>query len=481
MFKSKIGFGKCSSYFLFILGNDVFKCLRDYLLDFSPKKDTSLFIFKPVLANHNIITSLYMYLSYIIFGLIIIYISKYKIFRPKNKTGVRTFLLVPKFLIHNKNIKVVTCRRIFQIFMVSLIFVLHSDLLKLLYLFEIDAFDIWTFDVVFALLFMRRYFVINIYKHQKVAILLIITLSTLLLIISTFFPYSESPNEEDNLNSYQTIKNLTGNYFYCFVVFIGFILITAMTSFGRVLSKMLMDLKFISPYLIIFSTGIVGFFMNLISLIITTLSRCNSDNEYLLNKFCLVDYNDNFYYDNFYKYFSELKESANHKFYLEIFAITPLYLISNFLEFTCEIFTIYYLNPNYILIRDNLYYGASRLLLILCNINSFDERISLLQFIILELAEIFAIIGYLIYLEIIELRFSGLDENLKKNISMRAERDSLYQIETETSEEDDDDDDNDNDKGNDKNESNGNNESNNEDINKKGKADIIIEMQIKKE
>ena len=479
MSKSKIGFGKCPSYFLFILGNALFKCLRDYLLDFSPKKDTSLFLFKPVLVNHNIITNLYMYLSYIIFSLIIIYVSKYKTFKPKDKTQINRYSFVPKFLIHNKKKKVVTRRRIFQIFIICIIFVLHSDLLKMLYLFDIDAFDIWTFDVVFALLFMRKYFIINIYKHQKVAILLIITLSTLLLIISTFFPYSESPNEEDNLNSYQTIKKLTGCYFYCFIIFIGFILITAMTSFGRVLSKMLMDLKFISPYLIIFSTGIIGFFLNLISLIITTLCSCKSDNKYFLNKFCQVDYNDDFYYDNINKYFSDLKERTNHKFYLEIFAITPLYLIFNFLEFTCEIFTIYYLNPNYILIRDNLYYGTSRLLLILCNINSFSERISLLQFIILELAEIFAIIGYLIYLEIIELRFNGLDENIKKNITMRAELDSLFQIDSETSEDDDDDDDDDddNDKGNDKNEINGINEDNDEDINKNRKTDINIEMQ----
>ena len=103
----------------------------------------------------------------------------------------------------------------------------------------------------------------------------------------------------------------------------------------------------------------------------------------------------------------------------------------------------------------------------------------MLQFIILELAEIFAIIGYLIYLEIIELRFNGLDENIKKNITMRAELDSLFQIDSETSEDDDDDDDDDddNDKGNDKNEINGINEDNDEDINKNRKTDINIEMQ----
>ena len=76
---------------------------------------------------------------------------------------------------------------------------------------------------------MRRCFVINIYKHQKVSILLIITIPKLLLIMSTFFPYSESPNEEDNLNLYQTIKKLTGSYFYYFLIFIEFILITDMT------------------------------------------------------------------------------------------------------------------------------------------------------------------------------------------------------------------------------------------------------------
>ena len=47
--------------------------------------------------------------------------------------------------------------------------------------------------------------------------------------------------------------------------------------------------------------------------------------------------------------------------------------------------------------------------------------ITLLQFIILETAEVFALLGLSIYLEIIELNCFGLDYNIKINIIKRAE------------------------------------------------------------
>ena len=44
---------------------------------------------------------------------------------------------------------------------------------------------------------------------------------------------------------------------------------------------------------------------------------------------------------------------------------------------------------------------------------------TLTQFIILEMTEIISILGYAVYLEIIELRFLGLDKDLKRNIIKR--------------------------------------------------------------
>ena len=41
------------------------------------------------------------------------------------------------------------------------------------------------------------------------------------------------------------------------------------------------------------------------------------------------------------------------------------------------------------------------------------------QFFLLEFAEIFAFLGYLVYLEIVELKFCGLDTNIKRRIINR--------------------------------------------------------------
>ena len=78
----------------------------------------------------------------------------------------------------------------------------------MLYLFDISAFDLWPCDILFISLFMRFYYVTNIYKHQKLAILFILTTCLILLIISTFFPY----NDKSNSNAYETIKDLTTSY-----------------------------------------------------------------------------------------------------------------------------------------------------------------------------------------------------------------------------------------------------------------------------
>ena len=235
----------------------------------------------------------------------------------------------------------------------------------------------------------------------------------------------------------------------------GFLLISCITAFGRVLSKKLMDKKFISPYLIIIITGIVGFILNLILLIITTNSKCDYSNEFL-SSFCPVkNDNGNNYHDNINVYFSNLNNRLNGnkigsededetmsprtQFFVEIFATYPFYLIVSFLEFICEIFTIYYLNPLYLLIRDNLYYGISRIIKIFHS--NYSEYISLLQFLLLEIAEISSLIGYAIYLEIIELRFYGFDVNLKRNIISRGDLDicnTLKDIEIDSDDEDDD-------------------------------------------
>ena len=428
MAKSKIGFGKCSSLFLYILGNSLFRFFKECLFNFNFKNKTGLFGFKPIFLNHNIIANIYMYLSYIIFGLLSLFILNKIILGTNSKKENQRSSLVEQNLIYNDYESMISYRIFLQILLVCLIFILHADLIKMLYLFDISTFDIWTFDIFFSYFFMKKYFVTNIYKHQKFSLILIVVICTSLLIISTFF-------KDSDLNAYEKVKQLTGFYSFSILIFLGFMLISCMTSFGRVLSKMLMNLKFISPYKIIFDIGLFGVILNSIILLITTLVKCETNNYSILENFCTVKDGENSYYDNILVYFYDLRKSSNYEFYIEIFVLIPIYLILNFLEFACEILIIYYLNPNFILIRDNLYYGISKIMLISYNLTI--NKI-LWQLIILELAEIFAVFGYLVYLEIIELRFCGFDENLKRKIIIRAEGDTLGSLMFEDNDESDD-------------------------------------------
>ena len=234
------------------------------------------------------------------------------------------------------------------------------------------------------------------------------------------FTSHESPEEKStDVNAYEEIEAITGSKLYSIPLFIFFILLEILLSYSRVKAKVLMDLRYLSPYLIIFYIGICGSILILIMLIILSIFKCSDD----FYDICMVrDLNDEtlLYIDNAIIYFQELRETGN-RMYIEIFLIIPFYLIIKFLEFTCEVLVIYYFNPNYVLIRDNLYYGITRIIFIIVNNSNYQNHIRLTQFIILESSEIISVFAYGIYLEIIELRFCGLDRYLKKNIIKRSE------------------------------------------------------------
>ena len=86
--------------------------------------------------------------------------------------------------------------------------------------------------------------------------------------------------------------------------------------------------------------------------------------------------------------------------------------------------------------------------------NKIIDKTQITQFIFIIISEFSALIGILIYLELIELRFCKLDKNIKRNISIRANEDVEAIIELDESFETDSllDDNNENDNNNDNNE-----------------------------
>ena len=85
-----------------------------------------------------------------------------------------------------------------------------------------------------------------------------------------------------------------------------------------------------------------------------------------------------------------------------------------------EMLIIYHLNPLYVLITNNLCYGISKLVNFI--ISGTDN---LPHFIFAELTEVLAVLGYLVYLEIFELNFCGLNENLRTKIIEKGENEFI--------------------------------------------------------
>ena len=426
-FSCFIGIGNYSKYFLLILGICIFKFLKQSLFNFFqiyPPSQSGIFGFQPVLNGHFVIQSIYTYISYIIFSLLLKLISK-KLSKnndsnilERQMTRNQTFKIKSRSKTFEDEPDKFSIKKLLKAIAICSVIVIHADFSKVMYLYDISLFNIWTFYIIFILLFMKRHFIIQIFRHQKYSMIFVIVICTILLLLSTFFPY----NKQSDLNAYQKVKALTGSYYYFILFLFLFIILNCMTAFFLVYSKALMEIEMIPPYILILITGIIGLILNLILLTFTSCFKCTMNN--FIRNICITFINEGSYYDNLLIYFSNMKSKYNNsltkkEFFVERFVVYPFYLIFSFLEFACQMFAVYYLNPNYILIKDPIYFGLLRLVLLFYNIKNLSTYLYIYQFFLLEFAEIFAFFGYLVYLEILELKFCGLDKDLKRKIIKR--------------------------------------------------------------
>ena len=434
MSNSLIGIGKCSKYYYYILGAILFRCLRDCIFGFvaiDPESRIGLVGFIPELSKHYLIQDFYKYISFVIGGAIFMKILKKISLTEEEKSNIKSKKSIKnKDLIFNnksKNMKSIPMK---QILIICMIFCFHLELSRIMYLFDFNGLDFWTFDIIFTLFFMDRYFIFNYYKHQIFSMIFIIIIDTVLLLVSSFLKNTNNGSSDlKNKNTYEIIEMVTGSKYYFIAVLFIFMLLSGLLSFVRVKAKIFMYFNYLSPYKIIYYIGLIGSILTFIGLMFVSFFGCSEKINNIEN-YCIFKETKNgsekYYYDSIFIYFDDLKNNIkNYKFYLEIIIVTPLFLFLEFFGFACEMLIIYYINPVYVLIRENLYYCILRFIFILSNIGNYTDYITTQQFFILQSSEIVALLGYIIYLEIIELRFCGLDKDLRRNIIVRGERETI--------------------------------------------------------
>ena len=315
-------------------------------------------------------------------------------------------------LIYQEN--VFTYHKLKQLLIVSFLFTIQILLRRILSFFSLGDFDLWIFNIIFILIYMNHYFVISLYRHQKLSLFFIFFTNLILLVWLTFLKTNDSINgNEQKINLYEYVDELLGSSGYSIIIYIIYLFFANILSLGRVLSKRLMEIEYETPYRIIFFIGIIGTLLSLITLIFTSIFDCNES----IKDFC----KNNNHLDSIPQYFSELKEQiVEHTgiFFVELLIVFPLFLFFSFSQFVCEMLIIFHLNPNYILISDCIFFGIRKIMKIITR--SIDVNYFIIDFI----AEICALLGYIVFLEIIVLNFCKLDKDIKENIIKRGLRDS---------------------------------------------------------
>ena len=449
-----IGFGKCSKYYLYILATVIIKAVKDVIFGFSDidqrnKEDFQVFPKPPLFCQHNLLQNLFRYLGHIGGGFIFLRIKQKNSLSNKEKEQEKTKETTnTESLNHDIELIYTDVKlekvNINEVIIIAVIMCVYYELRKLLYLMNFYFIDFWTFNVVFMMLFMHRYFKIEFYNFQKCSLYFIVITNTLLLIINTVIPQERMEDK----NEFDLYEDSLGNAAYIIFFLIIFICMSFILSYARVKIKLLTETKFISNYTIIIFIGICGIIMTIVEIIFSECLKCHLDdmNE-TFKTLCLVtNSKNNTYHDEIGTFFHNFGTLSASNVLLNIFLILT-YPVICFFEILFELLIIYYLNPIYMLVRDNIYNFCLRIIFVLLRVNDDITDYITPRFFILEFAEIFAILGYCVYLQLIELKFCSLNQNLDKNIIVRGHKESIiipldmiHDTETEKNEDNNDDD-----------------------------------------
>ena len=315
-----------------------------------------------------------------------------------------------------------------SIFLANSLYIIHKILTTFYNKIGLSDLDYWMFELLIISYLNNKMFKKNTYMHQKCGIYFNIIACLPLKILSFLITFNseKKPIYRDH-------------EWFIPIGIIFYFVIMLIRSYGISKMKYLMDLKYISPIKLLISYGKIGSIYSIIICSISTFVKCT--NNYVNNNLCTIKYSKsdkNIYLDNFIIYFKKLfgldsKEDYSLKeTFFEIIS-TILGVISNFWYIYFYIYVIKYLSPVHVIFSRSLYYLFIHLLLIINNLiligkffleNKRKEE-NRLKFIIDFSSNVLSIIGFMIYLEIIELNFWGCNYNLEKYIRNRSTDDTF--------------------------------------------------------
>ena len=367
-------------------------------------------------------------------------------------------------LIHNNLYEEITESSYKYIILSSFLLIINDVIMKWIFSLN-EIFDYFFFNILIMTLIFKYHFKEKIYSHQMLALVIVLFISGALFVACLF---EDANFKKKNKTVWEAFD---GSHYMILVFIVIYLASSTCSCYGIIIQKRIMDNKFIYPYKIIFCKGILGIIISSVLIVISTFVPCienhivnikepkflnfnsniygsklfliesnSTENDTQNNSFtgtplfeCVDSYNNNTYFDNFFSYFDDLNnitsdEKEKDK-YLELFLYIPVYSILHFITNILFIFVNKLLSPIHCLIVESLYRIIHIFIQTLQKIDIKNEIEGFFYEFILQpfstqilrfIAYIVSLLGYCIYLEIIELKFCRLNKNIRKNIRKRA-------------------------------------------------------------
>ena len=293
----------------------------------------------------------------------------------------------------------------FLFYILILFLWIGEENLILIYVDIIQDLDFWFFELIFVSLIYSRLFLSKILSHQKLGMAISIIIGSLLKIFSISVTLI-SGSDKVFYNKYKWLISFV-------IIYFGLIILR---SYVNTQIKIFFDLKYISQRILLTSYGIAGVIILGLTGLFTSNVPCS---EKLRNYVCNFDYEGNLYYDNFDNYYESGKNML-----VRLIAIF-LGIIAFFFEKYYSTLIIKLYSPIHVIFSFPIQYFLGKFFLLIFTAiffreDLFPDKNKIPKFLTDEFGDTFSIIGFLIYLEIIELHFCNLDYNLKNNIINRS-------------------------------------------------------------
>ena len=422
----KISFGEINKSLLYILLMSISKVLNQYIYGFTYIKcfhtmNIYQFLYNGIIDDkkqnfprHRVFDPFFSYIGVIFLSFIFIRYKKdenlNKILIPVSEGGSFHHSNLYLTLIYTKNKNYLKDKKGFLFYLGVIIMWIAAENLLLIYVDIFQDLDFWFFELIFVSFIFGKIFSVKINSHQKLGMAISIIVGSLLKIY----------NISLSLNSSTFYAKNHALISFCIFYFILII----MRSYVNTHIKTFLDLKYISHRVLLMSYGIIGALLCLFAGIFTSNVPCS---EELRNYVCVMDYENKLYYDEIHNYIESSENMLVRLIVIILGMITffsNIYYYSLIIKYYTPIHVIFsfpvqfFIEKTFLLIFTGAFYSE----------DLFTEKNQLSKFLLDISGDIASIIGFLIYLEIIELNFCNLNYNLKKNIIKRGEKDYIDSI-----------------------------------------------------